>query len=148
MRRALLAIISLLVCFAPVAAAAQDTGPPPLSFDAPPLTPEQQAELVKYRLYLSAFMGSQIDLAKVRTLVKGAGNSLQARSVKFKIRISPSGRLMSRRIAMSCGYEPLDKLFLEILDRSGPFNSPPSFAIFQPPDIDVTFAFVDATPSP
>ncbi len=144
MRQALLVIIALLVCFRPDGVSAQDAGPPPLSFDAPPLTPQQQAELVKYRLYLSAFIGSKIDLAKVRALVKEGGDLLQVRSVKFKIRISPSGRLTSRHISMSCGYGPLDTLFLETLDRSGPFNSPPSFAIFQPQDIDVTFAIVDA----
>ncbi len=139
MVRALLAIIALLSGFLSEATA-EDTGPPPLSFDAPPLTPDQQDALIKYHLYLSSVIRSQIDFGKVHALLKEGGELIQTPAVKFTIRISPSGRLTSRRVAASCGYEPLDSLFLEALDRAGPFNSPPAFAIFQPPDIDVTFA--------
>ncbi len=139
MVRALLVIIALFGGFLSEAAA-EDMGPPPLQFDAPPLTPDQQAELIKYHFYLSSIIRSQIDFVKVHALLNEGGEFIQAPAVKFTIRISPSGRLTSRRVAESCGYEPLDSLFLEALDRAGPFNSPPAFAIFQPPDIDVTFA--------
>ncbi len=136
MCRALLAIIALLGGFLSEAAA-EDTEPPPLSFDTPPLTPNQQAEFIKYRFYLSSVIRSQIDFGKVRGLLKEGGEFIQAHAVKFIIRISPSGRVTSRRVAASCGYEPLDSFFLEALDRAGPLNSPPAFAIFQPQDIDV-----------
>ncbi len=147
MRRVVLAIIVLLGGFLPTAAA-EDMGPPPLQFDAPPLTPDQQAELIKYRFYLSSLIRLQIDFREVHTLLKEGGELIRAGAVKFKIRISPSGRLTSRRVVESCGYEPLDSLFLEALDRAGPFNSPPAFAIFQPQDIDVMFAIEGSASSP
>jgi hypothetical protein len=41
---------------------------------------------------------------------------------------------------MSCGYEPLDTLFLAALDRSEPFSPPPAFSV--PEEIDATFTIV------
>lgn len=141
MRRVLFAIIVSLISAIPNVANAGDS-PPPLSFDTPPLTPQQQTEMLEYRLYLSELIGSQVDLHRVHALVREGGNLLQAHSVKFKIKISPNGRLVYRRIALSCGYEPLDSLFLTTLENAAPFKSPPSFAIYQSESIDVTFAIV------
>ena len=73
---------------------------------------------------------------------------LQVRSVKFKIKIAPSGRLLSRRIDMSCGYEPLDTLFLAALDSSKPFTPPPAFSASPPEEIDATFTIVRAASTP
>src|SRR5688572_1875603 len=119
MRRTRLVIIALLSCVCASFAQQQlkeQEGPPPLNFAPPPLTPEQQAKVVEYRTYLSSFIGGHIDMAEVDALVKEAGGMLQVNSVRFKIRISPSGQLLSRRIEMSCGYEPLDAVFLSALD--------------------------------
>ena len=148
MRRTLLAIAALLICSSACPAAAQGDGPPPLNFAPPPLTPEQQAEVVKYRTYLSGLIGSHIDMAEVDSLVRQAGDMLQVRSVKFKIKIAPSGRLLSRRIDMSCGYEPLDTLFLAALDSAKPFSPPPAFSASPPEEIDATFTIVSAASTP
>lgn len=154
MRRSLVAIIALLSCVGASLAQeqprkpAEKDGPPPLSFAPPPLTPDQQAEVVKYRTYLSSFIGAQIDLAEVHARVKEAGDMLRVSNVRFKIRIGPSGQLLSRRIDMSCGYEPLDALFLEALDRSKPFSPPPAFSPSPPEEIDATFTIVRASAAP
>ena len=155
MRRTLLAIVALVSCvgvgFAEDKAkkqAKEPDGPPPLNFAPPPLTPDQQAEVVKYRTYLSSLIGAQIDLAEVHARVKEAGDMLQVSNVRFKIRIGPSGQLLSRRIDMSCGYEPLDALFLEALDRAKPFSPPPAFSPSPPEEIDATFTIVRASAAP
>jgi TonB C terminal len=137
-------ITALLISASP--AAAQDDAPPPLNFAPPPLTPEQQAAVVKYRTYLSTLILSRIDMAEVDSLVKQAGDMLQVRSVKFKIKIAPSGQLLSRRIDTSCGYEPLDSVFLGALDRSKPFSPPPAFSPAE--EIDATFTIVTAASAP
>ncbi len=139
-------IAALLISASP--AAAQDDAPPPLNFAPSPLTPEQQAEVVEYRTYLSTLIGSQIDMAEVDSLVKQAGDMLQVRSVKFKIKIARSGQLLSRGIDASCGYEPLDAVFLAALDRSKPFSPPPAFSVSPPEEIDATFTIVSAASAP
>jgi len=151
MGRTLLATIALLSCVCVSAAqqqAKEQDGPPPLNFAPPPLTPEQQAEVVKYRTYLSSFIGAQIDFAEVGALVKEAGGMLQVNSVRFKIRIGPAGQLLSRRIEMSCGYEPLDAVFLSALDRAKPFAPPPAFSPSPAEEVDATFTIVSAAAPP
>ena len=159
MRRTLLAMVACLSCVCAGLAQQQakepakgqanvQDGPPPLNFAPPPLTPEQQAEVVRYRTYLSSFIGAQIDLAEVDSLVKQAGDMMQVNSVRFKIRIGKSGQLLSRRIDMSCGYEPIDAMFLAALEKSKPFAPPPKFLPSPPEEIDATFTIVRTAAGP